>query len=102
MIYALLCVVLLVGVATLTVALRIMWSSRRSEGLAQERTELLRDQHERLEFWRDERRMLTEELERESQERRKLVETLEATSPQLIENLERERQRNMEAARLAE
>jgi hypothetical protein len=51
--------VLLIGVATLTV---VLWRLRRSEVLGQDRYELLRNQHERLELLREERRMLMEEL----------------------------------------
>ncbi len=68
MIDALLAIVFLVGVATLAVAIGALRSSRRSEGLGENRFELLRDQHERLELLREERRMLIEQLERESQE----------------------------------
>ena len=49
MIDALLGAVLLVGVATLAVAIGALRSSRRSEGLGENRYELLRDQQERLE-----------------------------------------------------
>ena len=52
MISALLGVVVLVGVATLAVAVGAWRSSRRSEGLGENRYELLRDQQERLELLR--------------------------------------------------
>jgi hypothetical protein len=81
MVGALLGVVVLVGVATLVVAIGALRSSRRSEGLSEARYELLRDQRDRLEMLRDERRMLTEELERDSVERRRLMEYLEETDP---------------------
>ena len=69
MIDLLLPAVLVVGIVTLAVAVRTLWSSRRSEGLGENRYELLRDQQERLELLREERRMLIEKLERESRER---------------------------------
>src|SRR5918995_4269895 len=89
MIDALLFVVLLIGVATLSVAFYSLRSSRRSEGLGEDRYELLRDQHERLEVMSEERRTLIEELERESQQRQHLIEVLEQARPQLAEGLER-------------
>src|SRR5918993_2628682 len=90
---------LLVGIATLFVAIYILRSSRRSEALGKDRYELLRDQHDRLEMLREERRMLTEQLERESRERRQLTEYLEETDPRLRENLERRRQAHIESGR---
>ncbi len=84
--------VLLVSIVTLVIAIGILRSSRRSENLGEDRYELLRDQHDRLELLREERRMLTEELERESRERRQLTEYLEETDPRLVEHLERRRQ----------
>ena len=83
MIDALLSVVLLIGVATLAVAFYSLRSSRRSESLGEDRYELLRDQHERLEVMSKERKALIEELERESQERQRLIEVLEQAQPQL-------------------
>jgi hypothetical protein len=68
--------ILLIGVATLIVAFRTLRSSQRSEGLDQDRYELLRDQRERLQLLCEERRMLVEELGRESRERQQLIETL--------------------------
>src|SRR5215210_8141418 len=97
MIDALLGVVLLVGVATLAVAIGALRSSRRSEGLGEDRHELLRDQHDRLEMMREERRMVAEELERESRERRQLTEYLEETDPRLVEHLKRRRQARTES-----
>src|SRR5215216_5234767 len=98
--------VLLVSIVTLAIAIGALRSSRRSENLGEDRYELLRDQHDRLEMLREERRMLTEELERQSRERRQLTEYLEETDPRLVENLERWRQarveRESEAARLEE
>ena len=62
MIDALLGVVILLGVATLAVAIDALRSWRRAEGLGEDRYELLRDQRERLDMLREERRMLTEQL----------------------------------------
>src|SRR3712207_1991078 len=70
----LLAVVLVLGMATLAVAIGTLRSSRRSEELGEGRYELLRDQHERLELLREERRVLVEELKRESQERQQFTE----------------------------
>ena len=89
MIGALLGVVVLVGVATLVVAIGALRSSRRSEGLSEARYELLRDQRDQLDMLREERRMLTEELERDSGERRRLLEYLEETDPRLMGNYRR-------------
>ena len=89
MIGALLGVVSLVGVATLVVAVGALRSSRRSEGLSEARYELLRDQRDQLDMLREERRMLTEEFERDSEERRRLMEYLEETDPRLMENYRR-------------
>ena len=79
--------VLLVSILTLAIAIRSLRSSRRSEALDENRYELLRDQWDRLEFMREERRMLIEELERQSQERQQLTEFLGKTPPQLVEDL---------------
>src|ERR687896_1859414 len=84
--------VLLVSIVTLAIAVGTLRSSRRSEGLGEDRYELLRDQRDRLELLREERRMLIEELERESRERRQLTEYLEETDPRMVEHLERRRQ----------
>jgi hypothetical protein len=102
MISALLGVIVLVGVATLAVAMGALLSSRRSEGLGENRYELLRDQRDRLDMLREERRMLTEQLERESRERRLLTGYLEETDPRLVEHLERRRQARIESEREAE
>ena len=89
---ALLPVILLASVATF-MAVDSSPSGVRAgrKNLGEDRYELLRDQHERLEMLREERRMLTEQLERESLERRQLTEYLEETDPRLMENLERRR-----------
>src|ERR671920_2296815 len=91
--------VLLVSIVTLAIAIGTLRSSRRSEGLGEDRYELLRDQHDRLEMLREERRMLIEELERESQERRQLTEYLEETDPRMVEHLERRRQARIASER---
>ena len=89
--------ILLVSVLTFAVAIRSLRSSRRSEALGEDRYELLRDQHERLEFLREERQMLIEELERHSRERDQLMELLGKPSPQLVEDLKKERGQFLEA-----
>jgi chromosome segregation ATPase len=99
---ALLTVILLLGIATLTISFYALRSSRRSEGLGEDRYELLRDQHDRLTLLREERGMLVEVLERESQERRQLMESLKAASPQLVDDLEQFRQESVENARRAD
>jgi hypothetical protein len=91
----LLAVVLLVLIATLAVAIRTLQGTRRSEALGEGRYELLRDQYE-------ERQMLREELQQESQQRKQFMEFLDKTHPQLIEELERERQGYAESTRRAE
>jgi biopolymer transport protein ExbB/TolQ len=83
-------IVLLVSIATLAVAIRGLRSSRRSEGLGEDRYELLRDQHDQLELLREERRMWVQELERESQQRQQLISVLEEVDPQIVEKLQRE------------
>jgi hypothetical protein len=55
---------LLASVAALVVALRILQSVHRSELSGEERLEILREQQQRLEFMREERRLLLEEIER--------------------------------------
>ena len=57
------------GIATLGVASGALRSALRAEKLGEDRFELLRDQQERLELLREERRVLTEELEFERRER---------------------------------
>jgi superfamily II DNA helicase RecQ len=90
-----------VGIATLVVAVGALRSSRRSEELGENRLELLREQHERLELMREERRMLVEELERERRERLEAqgrVKQLMREHPHL--ELEREIQRLTEELEL--
>jgi pyruvate/2-oxoglutarate dehydrogenase complex dihydrolipoamide acyltransferase (E2) component len=89
--------ILLVSILTFAVTIRNLRSSRRSEALGEDRYELLRDQHDRLELLREERQMLIEELERESQQRQQLMEFLGKAPPQLVEDLERERGEHLEA-----
>ena len=95
-------VILLASIASFTVAILTFRSSRRSENLGQDRYELLRDQQDRLEMLREERRMLTEQLERESRERQQLTEYLEETDPRLRENLKRRLQARLESEREVE
>jgi len=110
MIGTLLFVILLIGVASLTVAIGALRSSRRSEELGEDRYELLRDQHDRLELLREERQVLVEELERESRERQRFMDDARphvADVPdeelkRLKEELEQERQAREETARRAE
>jgi chromosome segregation ATPase len=85
---ALLFAILWVGVATLTVAVFTWRSSRRSEALGEDRYELLRDQRDRLGFLDKERRMLIEELKRESEARQRFVEDMH---PQVAKDVEQER-----------
>ena len=91
----------ILGVATLSVAVGALRSARRGEQLGEDRLELLRDQHERLELLREERRTLTEELELERRERleaQRRVERLTREHPHL--ELERELQRVTEELEL--
>ncbi len=94
--------VMLVGIATLIVAVGALRSSRRSEGLGEDRYELLRNQHEQLEILREERQVLVEELKRESRERQHLMKTLEEARPRLVEDVEGVRREHGEAERQAE
>jgi hypothetical protein len=89
--------ILVVSILTLAVAIRTLLSSRRSEMVGEDRYELLRDQWNRLEILREERRMLLDELERQSQERQHLTEFLGKTPPQLVEDLKNERREHLEA-----
>jgi chromosome segregation ATPase len=96
---ALLPVVLVVSIVTLAIAIGTLRSSRRSEDLGEDRYELLRDQRDRLELLREERRMLIEELERESQERQQLMGALKGAGQQLGEGVEPALQENVETER---
>ena len=89
------------GIATLVVAVGAQRSALRAEKLGEDRIELLRDQQERLELLREERLVLTEELERERRERleaHKRVKQLMREHPHL--ELERELQRLAEELEL--
>jgi PERQ amino acid-rich with GYF domain-containing protein len=93
--------VLLVSIASLVVAILILQVSRRLEDLGADRYEFLRDQDSRLKSLREERQILREELERESQERQRLMERLQevlgkGASQQLIETLNTENVRKAE------
>ncbi len=57
------------GIVTLVVASGALRSALRAEKLGEDRFELLRDQQQRLELLREERRVLSEELEFERRER---------------------------------
>ena len=92
-------VVLLISIVTLAIAIGAFRSSRRSEGLGEDRYELLRNQHDWLEALREERTTLMEALQRETSERRRFMESLRGADPQSVEDLERERQ---DSARRAE
>ena len=54
---------LIASVAILYVVLKVLRSTHRAERAGGERLEILREQQERLQFMRDERRMLEEELQ---------------------------------------
>ena len=95
---ALLFVILLIGIATLAIALGVLRTSRRLENLGEDRNDLLRDQHDRLNLLREERQMLIERLQRESEERQQLMGVLARANPQLLEDLQRELQRHPENA----
>jgi hypothetical protein len=89
------------GIATLGVASGALRSALRAEKLGEVRIELLRDQQERLELLREERRVLTEELEFERRERleaQRRVKQLMREHPHL--ELEREIQRLTEELEL--
>jgi fused signal recognition particle receptor len=102
MIYAALLVIFIVCIGALVVGLRTLQSSRRSEGLGEDRNQLLRDQYERLELLREERQALIEELQGETRERRQLMKYLEGGRTQLVDDLEAERQGRIESARSVE
>jgi chromosome segregation ATPase len=89
--------ILLVSILTLAITIRNLRSSRRSEAVGESRYELLLGQQDRLGFLHEERGMLIEELERQSQERQQLMEFLGKSPPQLVEVLKRERREHLEA-----
>ena len=97
MVYVAFLVIFVTCIATLVVGIRILQSSRRSEGLGEDRNELLRDQYERLELLREERQVLIEELEGESRERRQLMEYLGGGRTQLADDQEMEQVRTENA-----
>jgi hypothetical protein len=100
MIDLLLPAVLLVGIATLAVAVLTFRSSRRSEELGEDRYELVRDQQNRLDLLREERQVLVDELMRESQERQRFM---EGNRPHAAEEWQQERRRvEQELRRLEE
>jgi hypothetical protein len=89
------------GVVTLGFAASILPSVRRVERQGEDRMDLLRDQHERLELLREERKTMLEELERERRERLEAqgrVKQLMREHPHL--ELEREVQRLTEELEL--
>jgi hypothetical protein len=89
------------GIATFAVASSARRSALRAEKLGEDRFELLRDQQERLELLREERRVLSEELEHERRElltAQKRVKQLMREHPHL--ELEREIQRLTEELEL--
>src|SRR3712207_9545295 len=79
--------VFMVGIAILAVSIGALRRSRRSEGLGENRYELLRDQQERLELLREERRTLLAEVGRASHELRQSTRTLEGVRPRLVKDL---------------
>jgi hypothetical protein len=89
------------GIATFAVASGARQSALRAEKLGEDRFELLRDQQERLELLREERRVLSGELEHERRERleaQRRVKQLMREHPHL--ELEREIQRLTEELEL--
>ena len=82
---------LLVGTTALVVGILTLRSARTAVGLAEDRVGYLREEQDRLEFLREERRGLAEELEREREEHRGAK-----------EGLERERRGRLEAQQRAE
>src|SRR5215210_8983562 len=94
-------VVLLISIVTLAIVIGTLRSSRRSEGLGEDRYELLRNQHNWLEALREERTTLMEALQRETSERQEFMESLKGTEPQLAD-LAREREEHLEVQRRAE
>jgi pyruvate/2-oxoglutarate dehydrogenase complex dihydrolipoamide acyltransferase (E2) component len=72
---------LVLSTATLLIALRVWQSAHRSERAGEGRLEILREQQERLEFMREERRLLVEELQRQLS---RLEERLKENPPQEV------------------
>jgi hypothetical protein len=71
-----------IGVATLVIVVRILRSARRAERGGDERLEILREQQERLKVLYQERRMLEEELIRERDQRAELERATLESLPQ--------------------
>jgi predicted nuclease with TOPRIM domain len=91
----------ILGFVTLGFTAGTLRSARRSEQLGEDRLDLLRDSHERLELLREERKTLLVELERERRERQEAqgrVKQLMREHPHL--ELEREIQRLTEELEL--
>ena len=91
----------ILGFLTLGFTASVLRSARRTEQLGEDRLNLLRDHHERLELLREERKTLLEELERERRERLEAqgrVKQLMREHPHL--ELEREIQRLTEELEL--
>lgn len=83
---------LLIGVTTLFVGIFALRSARRSAELAEGRMEYLREEKERLEFYRQESRYLEEELKQERQERQERLE-----AKRKVDRLEMEREKVRDA-----
>jgi hypothetical protein len=83
--------VLLLGVATFVVAVRVLRSSQRSEHLGESRYELLLNQRDMIEMLREERQMLSEELQRRSHEQQRQKERFHGTHSGSSEDPERKR-----------
>lgn len=99
---ALLLVIVTIATANLIAAILSLRTSQRSEGLGENRLEMLRDQQERLELLREERQTLIEALEGGSQERRKSSGYVEGGRPQLVEDPKNERESQLLAKQSAE
>jgi hypothetical protein len=105
--------ILFICIVILAVAFFTLRSSRRAEQIGEGRYELLRDHQERLEFLREERQMLVDQLlERQSQERQRFTEDMrphavgdlaqERLRLELEQELEQERQAGRENVRKVE
>jgi hypothetical protein len=83
--------VLLLGVATFVVAVRVLRTSQRSEHLGESRYELLLNQRDMIQMLREERQMLSEELQRRFHEQQRQKERLDGTHSGSSEDPERKR-----------
>src|SRR5918998_959384 len=83
--------ILLLGVATFVVAVRVLRTSQRSEHIGESRYELLLNQRDMIQMLREERQMLREELQRRSHEQQRQKEHLHGTHPGSSEDPERKR-----------